>query len=291
MHQGKRSLFGFWGGVLIGLLLMAPTVVSADRDGQDHRGRSQQSRQVSPTRVPVMASPTVNAAHGDHGRGRERDRGRDAEDDERDGRKASVCHATGSSTNPFVLITVSENALRAHLAHGDALGDSSTDCAGTGGSATAVPPTATEAPLTPALLPPSATPPPATETPVPLATTPSSPDATPTPTTATETPASATPTPTAAIPAPTQEPLIETPTPIPPTATEVPVISPTPTAPSASSDGGGSSTLGSARIADTQTLVLGSHTDNEDYPAVVVLTALLISGGLSVARGLSRIWS
>jgi hypothetical protein len=35
-----------------------------------------------------------------------------------DDRKVRVCHATGSSTNPFVVIEVSENALR-HTAHGD----------------------------------------------------------------------------------------------------------------------------------------------------------------------------
>jgi hypothetical protein len=31
----------------------------------------------------------------------------------------TICHATGSSTNPYVQITISENALPAHLAHQD----------------------------------------------------------------------------------------------------------------------------------------------------------------------------
>jgi hypothetical protein len=31
--------------------------------------------------------------------------------------KTTICHATGSSTNPYVLITVSDNALPAHKRH------------------------------------------------------------------------------------------------------------------------------------------------------------------------------
>lgn len=35
--------------------------------------------------------------------------------------KVSLCHATGSASNPYVLIRVSENALKAHKRHGDVL--------------------------------------------------------------------------------------------------------------------------------------------------------------------------
>lgn len=37
-------------------------------------------------------------------------------------RKVTICHQTGSQKNPSVTITVSENALDAHLAHGDTIG-------------------------------------------------------------------------------------------------------------------------------------------------------------------------
>jgi ABC-type sugar transport system substrate-binding protein len=37
-------------------------------------------------------------------------------------KKVTICHHTGSETNPTVTIVVSSNAVPAHLRHGDTLG-------------------------------------------------------------------------------------------------------------------------------------------------------------------------
>lgn len=50
--------------------------------------------------------------------------GGDDDDDEKQfNGKVSICHVTGSDTNPFNFITVSANALKAHLGHGDTLAE------------------------------------------------------------------------------------------------------------------------------------------------------------------------
>ena len=46
------------------------------------------------------------------------------------GGKTTICHRTESETNPFVLITVSDNALKAHKDHGDTLAGPGGTCPG-----------------------------------------------------------------------------------------------------------------------------------------------------------------
>jgi ABC-type sugar transport system substrate-binding protein len=44
--------------------------------------------------------------------------------------KVTICHATGSETNPFVEITVSLNALKGHEQHGDVIPAPDAGCDG-----------------------------------------------------------------------------------------------------------------------------------------------------------------
>ena len=49
-----------------------------------------------------------------------------------DGKKTTICHKTGSESNPYVEITVSNNALKAHEGHGDLIPAPAAGCPGKG---------------------------------------------------------------------------------------------------------------------------------------------------------------
>ena len=145
---------------------------------QDNRGeRSNQPLQTpvttaTPQQTPTGATPTPSAGQSSNG-DEDEQRGNDA--------KVNICHATGSGR--FVRITVSENAVAAHEAHGDIIGvDDDDDCseAGATPSPAAGTPTATLTPCTP-----TATGTPATAT---ATSTPGTPTATATASTSTATP-------------------------------------------------------------------------------------------------------
>ncbi len=135
--------------------------------------------------------------------------------------KTTICHATGSASNPFVLITVDDNALKAHQAHQDGKDIIPAPAGGCPGAAS---PTKTKTP----------TPAPATKTKTPTPTNvvlPTEIVKTNTPTVTSTAPASSTPTKTntpvvtntnTPIPTSTNTPT-KTNTPVPPTNTNTPV--------------------------------------------------------------------
>jgi hypothetical protein len=137
----------------------------------------------TPQQTPTGATATPTTTGGQPSNGDEDgQRGNDA--------KVNICHATGSGR--FVPITVSENAVPAHEAHGDIIGvDDADDCseAGTTPTPSTGTPTATLTPCTPTV---TGTPATATATSTPGTPTTTATPGTPTPTPGTPT-ATATP--------------------------------------------------------------------------------------------------
>lgn len=81
----KRTLNGMW----LGMVLVGALVAACD--------------------TPQTGGSVVGGLR--QGQGQDQDGGQ--------GIKVDICHHTSSVKNPIVLITVSENALPAHVAHGD----------------------------------------------------------------------------------------------------------------------------------------------------------------------------
>jgi hypothetical protein len=100
--------FGAFGGLSYAAraVHLAPAVSSAKTATQDVqasqaavRGTQSQTRASSSIFSLLSKSPATNQYEG----------------------KSTICHRTGSKTNPEVVITVSNNGLPAHKAHGDTL--------------------------------------------------------------------------------------------------------------------------------------------------------------------------
>lgn len=135
--------------VMLSLLIAMPTIVLADdgnrgqgrarqqdrrgNEDQPGRGRAQQDRNRdqdqrgrsndAQTRIRVVDADGERDRRDDERRGRADDaevhvRLVDGDDDE-DGGRVTVCHWTGSDTNPFVLLTIAAPGARAHERHGD----------------------------------------------------------------------------------------------------------------------------------------------------------------------------
>ncbi len=110
-----------------------PTATSTENinitvKGQDPSGNTANASYVLQVKLPGDTSTTTppsnggnstttppTGGHGGHGSGHHDGHDGDDEDDD----KITICHATHSKTNPYVLITISKNALHAHDFHQD----------------------------------------------------------------------------------------------------------------------------------------------------------------------------
>ena len=80
--------------------------ITISNNGVPAHDRHQNDEDIIP--APAAGCPGGSSGAKEHGNGNGNEHG-----------KVTICHATGSETNPFVLITVSVNALPAHTRHQD----------------------------------------------------------------------------------------------------------------------------------------------------------------------------
>ena len=98
-HAGKQTLCHATGSST------NPYVeITISNNGVPAHDRHQNDEDIIP--APAGGCPGGSSGAKEHGNGNEHG-------------KVTICHATGSETNPYVLITVSENAVPAHTRHQD----------------------------------------------------------------------------------------------------------------------------------------------------------------------------
>lgn len=79
---------------------------------------------------PDSDEPTTGASAPPDDAEPEEEPAEDATGDATPGSKVGICHRTRSARHPFIFIRVSENAIPAHLAHGDRLSSGPGECRG-----------------------------------------------------------------------------------------------------------------------------------------------------------------
>ena len=121
LTAGALAAFGAFGGLSYAAKAVSSAtgihIVNQARSNQARSDRPDQARSnqgARPSNVGAAnigtPSPAENQYGGQH--------------------KSTICHVTGSATNPFVIITVPDRALFAHMRHGDTFVGPNGECPG-----------------------------------------------------------------------------------------------------------------------------------------------------------------
>ena len=112
------AVFGGFGG----LSYAGKAVKFGSDESASHSQRGNDSQRAN--------SQSSNNSDEDDEEGDEEGEDDDDPTDDQYGGKTTICHSTSSATNPFVLISVSNNAIPAHKRHGDTLPGPGGTCPG-----------------------------------------------------------------------------------------------------------------------------------------------------------------